>query len=112
MTPLLFLVAMASSVPSVNYQDGCRSEQRTDGQSGVYEQCVQDEKAALATLSQRWASYPASVRGDCTGLGALGNSYVELLTCIEIKTGLTASSEPTNGPLPPVRLAPHMQPRP
>ena len=58
-----------------------KEEQVTD-----YNSCVHDEQATKDKLTKEWASYPAAARSECVSdRSSLVNSYVELLTCIEMQ---------------------------
>jgi hypothetical protein len=48
-----------------------------------YESCIKQEDEAKRRLSAEWKSYPVAARAECSASD--GASYVELLTCFEVK---------------------------
>ena len=47
--------------------------------------CLADERSARDELAKGWAQYPSPERARCTALSGIGyQSYVELLTCLEM----------------------------
>jgi hypothetical protein len=96
MAPMLVLAALSGSVPVMDLPTICRSEQSgvaSDRQAHVYEGCLHDEQAARDELGKKWTQYPVAARAACAELGQLVLSYVEVLTCIEIKTRGAAGNE-------------------
>ncbi|HLW91765.1 MAG TPA: hypothetical protein VKS78_10740 [Roseiarcus sp.] len=87
MTPLLFLAAIASTVPNLDVAKLCRGEASVQ-QSADYDGCVKEQQAAEQELQSKWSQYPAKARDGCARAirAAPGGSYVELETCIEIQT--------------------------
>jgi hypothetical protein len=102
MAPMFLLAALTASVPTMDLPSICRSEQSgvaADQQGQVYQNCMRDEQAAREELQRQWMRFPAAARATCTELGLDIQSYVEVLTCIEIKMG---SNSPTwKSPEPP-----------
>jgi hypothetical protein len=93
MAPSLFVLAVAISVPTMDLPRICQSERSgvpADQQESVYQGCLRDEQAARDKLTKEWPQYPAEARATCAQLGRQVFSYVEVLTCIEIKTGYNA----------------------
>jgi hypothetical protein len=96
MAPLLFLIALTNAVPTMDLASICRGERSgvpADQQESVYQGCLRDEGAARDKLTKEWAQYPIAVRATCGALGRDVLSYVEVLTCIEIKTGNASKSQ-------------------
>jgi hypothetical protein len=94
MAPLLFL-ALLSGAPALDVPAICRGEAHglpRDQQTAAYQMCLRDEKTAREEIQRNWTDFPAETRATCAMLGALVFSYVELMTCIEIKTAKPASS--------------------
>jgi hypothetical protein len=90
MAPVLLLLALAGAAPELDLSAICRSEQKgvpAERRTAVYQDCLHDEQAARDELRQKWSTYPAAARTTCAELGRIVSSYVEALTCIEIKTG-------------------------
>src|SRR5579864_7641332 len=74
------------TVPSYRLEKGCKSASALSGSSG-YENCVEEESAAKERLNGEWKSYSTTARQECAQNGPHDpdGSYVELLTCFEIK---------------------------
>ena len=90
MSHLLFAMTLAAMVSPTNPGVTCltaRSAVPPEDQSGVYESCIRDEEAAREQLHQRWVQFPASARGICAQPKEGSLSYVELLTCLEMRSG-------------------------
>jgi len=51
--------------------------------------CTKDETDAKNELEKRWSQFGGSEKGFCVGESTTGGeqSYVELLTCLEMSTG-------------------------
>lgn len=66
----------------------CRQAEESGSVSRNAQACFQDEETAKDTLKQSWASYDSGQKSHCQRLLKAGGmpSYVELLTCIEMKT--------------------------
>ena len=95
MAPLLLLAALANAIPTMDIASICRGERSgvpADQQESVYQSCLRDEAAARDRLTKEWAQYPVAARTTCAALGREVLSYVEVLTCIEIKTGNASKS--------------------
>jgi hypothetical protein len=87
MVPLFLIGAMAAAIPTLDMSAGCRPHSHVIDQIGDYKSCMQDEQATKEKLAKEWSSYPAAARNDCiSDRSSLLNSYVELLTCIEMAT--------------------------
>jgi len=91
MAPVLLLLALAgATTPELDLNAICRSEQTgvaVERRTAVYQDCLRDEQAARDELRQKWPTFPAATRATCAELGRIVASYVETLTCIEIKSG-------------------------
>ena len=51
--------------------------------------CTKDETDAKNELAKRWSQFGASDKQTCVGESGIGGaqSYVELLTCLEMSSG-------------------------
>src|SRR5579863_341239 len=89
MAPLLIVVAIAGALPTLDIPTGCQGANAAGATS--YQGCLRDEQATKDKLTKSWDQYPAAARSECTSGKAadLDNSYVELLTCIEMQTWKT-----------------------
>jgi hypothetical protein len=87
----LFLIgAIAIAVPSLDMSAGCRPQSAVMGEIGNFTTCMKDEEEARKKLAKEWTTYPASTRAECAGdRASLLNSYVELMTCIEMQAWKT-----------------------
>lgn len=88
----LFLIPPAMArpggrVPSFNVQRNCglEAEGATNAQL-TKKSCVQDEVQAKKQLDRRWAKLGPKAKGECVGESSIGGdqSYVELLTCLQM----------------------------
>jgi hypothetical protein len=111
MTPLVILIALTASVPNVEPQKICQSARMAalpEDQSSAYDSCVRDEQAAREQLQKRWAQFSTAARSTCAEPAASMTSYVEMLTCLEMQSGVDFGTgvEPSpdaSTPSPPVR---------
>jgi hypothetical protein len=90
MAPFLLVIALTGSVPTMDLARICKGERlgvSADQQESAYQSCLRDEQAARDKLTTEWAKFPVAARTTCAALGREVFSYVEVLTCIEIKTG-------------------------
>jgi hypothetical protein len=85
--------AAQSGVPTLNLSATCRPLDRKDFSIQVDPQrCLKSENEARAKLVQDWAKYSAADRSLCTQTARMGGveSYVQLLTCLELQHDLVA----------------------
>jgi hypothetical protein len=77
----------ADDLPAFDIVQNCKGE--SSGAGTGLESCTRDETNAKDELAKRWSSYAASAKKDCIGESSIGGdqSYVELLTCLEMTTG-------------------------
>jgi hypothetical protein len=82
------LILVADRAPQFEYQATCRGAiEATKATGGKNENaCLQDERAAQATLHQDWQQFSSDQKKHCLRLQSAGRSpsYVELLTCVEL----------------------------
>jgi len=109
MSHLLLVMAMAATMPTTDLGPICepaRSAALPEDRAGAYDSCVRDEQAARDKLRQKWGQFSAKARNDCAQPAAVVQSYVELLTCLEMQNGGNfgdgGSHEPTISPAAPV----------
>jgi hypothetical protein len=82
------LGAAAQTVPTLNVAATCRD---IPAETGAIKRdaatCLRAENEARATLAQGWNAFPAADRSVCTQTATMGGtaSYVELLTCLELR---------------------------
>src|SRR5436305_12799299 len=86
---LLFsAVAFAADVPRLDVAGACRAAAGTDlGVKYDVDRCLKSENDARDQLKAQWANFPAADRSLCTQTATMGGSasYVELITCLELK---------------------------
>ena len=90
----LFTSAFAADeIPRLAVEASCRTVQRLEAlPQPVFEACIQDEKNAESQLASGiWRSAKASSRETCASNqhGSSSQSYVELLTCVQMMEGKT-----------------------
>ena len=73
--------------PAFDIARNCKEE--TAGGITTVEVCTKNETDAKNQLAKRWSSFGASQKKDCVGESSIGGeeSYVELLSCLEMSTG-------------------------
>ena len=79
------VVAQAGGVPNLEFAQGCRNT--ASGDAAVLNTCMRDEQRARQKLTAEWETFPHGDRTECTALAKLGpvlQSYVELITCLEM----------------------------
>ena len=92
----------ADRLPAFDIGRNCREE--TSGGVGTsVEACTKDETDAKDQLATSWSRFGVSEKKACVGESSVGGgqSYVELLTCLEMSTGQFAASgngSETTGP--------------
>jgi collagen triple helix repeat protein len=79
----------AGGVPSFDIRSSCRGAE--DVLSGSPGNCLADEETARSELAKGWTQYPSAEKGRCTELSGMKGfqSYVELLTCLEMAAQTT-----------------------
>jgi hypothetical protein len=117
MALVVFLIALAASVPTASIPGICESAREgasPERKTAAYEACVHAEQAARDKLQQRWSQFSASARSICERSEAFSLSYVEMLTCLEIQTdgNIGKPQKPVaSGSAPPNIVAPAMPAR-
>ena len=89
--PVLFILMLAGDVPTLDLQSTCRGAESAAAASDratAYQSCLHDEQTARQQLQQKWNQIPLAARTGCTDEATgISPSYVELLTCLEMRTG-------------------------
>ena len=101
--------AAQSGVPTLNLSGTCRALDRKDFSMQIDPQrCLKTENEARAKLVDDWPKYSAADRSLCTQTARMGGveSYVQLLSCLELQHDLVAgrpqnqaANRPAAGPL-------------
>lgn len=73
-------------VPNLDVTPTCRPLDKSD-MTLDENRCRQIEKDARDQLVKQWSNFPAADRTECTTAATMGGtaSYVELITCLEMK---------------------------
>jgi len=83
----------ADELPAFDIARNCSAEVAGGVTSAAA--CTKDETEAKDELTKRWSQFGASEKQACVGESATGGeqSYVELLTCLEMSTGQFSTKE-------------------
>ena len=78
----------ADRIPAFDIVRNCSAEVAAAGIDKVAD-CAKDETDAKNELDKRWSEFGASYKQACVGESSIGagQSYVELLTCLEMSSG-------------------------
>ena len=78
----------ADRIPAFDIVHNCTAEVASAGIEEVAD-CTKDETDARNELDKRWPQFGASDKQACVGESSIaaGQSYVELLTCLEMSGG-------------------------
>jgi len=78
--------AYAAEVPTLDVSRTCRPIAAEDGALDT-DRCLKSEREARGQLAREWSDFPAADRTLCTQMATMGGlpSYVELITCLEMK---------------------------
>jgi hypothetical protein len=99
MMAFTFLIAITTSVPTLNIESVCHTNINEPKEQADKDtrQCIEKERSTRDELKRSWAQYPVRLRDECAhaiSVAPEGN-YVELRTCIDIQKG-----EPNIAPVP------------
>jgi hypothetical protein len=105
LTGIAFSLAAARAEPQVPRLDvtpTCRPLAKNDGLQRDESRCRQSENAAREQLVREWSKFPAADRTECTTAATMGGtaSYVELITCLEMKRHVAGISKQNDEPTP------------
>jgi hypothetical protein len=84
----------AGGVPTFDIRSSCRgAADVTTGSPGT---CLADEESARGELAKRWTQFAVAEKAHCTELSSMTGfqSYVELLTCLEMAGDAKKLSNP------------------
>ena len=78
----------ADRLPAFDITRNCKIEGAGTG-IGSASSCAKDENDAKDQLAKSWSGFSASAKKSCIGESTVGGdqSYVELLTCLEMSSG-------------------------
>jgi len=95
-------VQVADHVPNVDIEALCRDVSADDKALGLAQdasKCVSDETSARQQLGSVWVTVPEPARESCEGEAMSGGiqSYVDLLTCIQMTGWASPPAVPLRG---------------
>jgi hypothetical protein len=78
----------ADELPAFDIMRNCKAE-AAGSVDDTGASCTRDETEAKSEMTNRWSQFDASQKRFCIGESSTGGdqSYVELLTCLEMQTG-------------------------
>lgn len=85
--------SFGAPAPRLDVTSTCRPRSGSDGIQLDEKRCRASEKFAQNQLVRDWTKYKPSDQAECTALATMGGSasYVELITCLELKQSLSVS---------------------
>jgi hypothetical protein len=85
----ILMLVSAPGVPNIDIKKTCRQSERTlqstTGAGTIYNSCMSSETEARKQLQSTWAKYPAVDKSSCVHPNNYMPSYVEWLTCLEMR---------------------------
>jgi hypothetical protein len=96
-----FVMPVSDRVPELKAEALCRATTADDKAMGLalaqsFTDCMRDESAAQKQLSTAWATASGPLRDRCEGEATIvEQSYVDLLTCIQMADWLKSPSTAT-----------------
>jgi hypothetical protein len=85
------VISAAADAPRINIEAACSASVKAvieavgDKTAVTMENCLNQERGALTQMDKDWATYTAADREQCIHPREYNPSYVEWLTCLEIK---------------------------
>jgi hypothetical protein len=79
--------AVADEVPTYDVRKSCKVDLQSYSTAQTNSGCLADEQSARATLVSQWTQFTSESRSRCSqmvGSAAGPQSYVELLTCLQM----------------------------
>jgi hypothetical protein len=82
-------VRAADELPAFDIMRNCKAEAAGSTFDDGGASCTKDETEAKNEVTNRWSQFDASQKRSCIGESSTGGdqSYVELLTCLEMGSG-------------------------
>jgi len=79
--------AFAADVPQIDVSKTCKPIANDRAFAIDTDRCFKSEQEARNQLAREWENFPATDRALCTQTATMGGtaSYVELITCLEMK---------------------------
>jgi hypothetical protein len=98
----LFVMPVSDRVPELKVEALCKATAADDKATGLalpqsFADCMRDETTAQQQLSTVWSTAPVPLRDSCEGEATSGGSqsYVDLLTCIQMAEWVKSPSSAT-----------------
>lgn len=98
----LFVMPISDRVPELKVEALCKATTADDKAMGLalsqsFADCMRDESAAQKQLTTVWSTAATPLRDSCEGEAASGGSqsYVDLLTCIQMAEWVKSPSTAT-----------------
>ena len=90
---VIYRAGAADRLPAFDIARNCRTE--IAGGITTIEACTKDETDGKNEVAKRWSQYGAYEKKFCVGGSSTGGdqSYVELLTCLEMSTGQLSTKD-------------------
>jgi hypothetical protein len=85
--------AVADDVPTYDVRKSCKADVQAYSSAQNVTACLADEQGARQTLTSQWTQFAADSRTRCSrmvGDAAASQSYVELLTCLQMAKDVKA----------------------
>ena len=84
---LTAVTAYAADVPTLDVSKTCKPIANDRSFAIDSDRCFKTENEARDQLTREWANFPVADRSLCTQTATMGGtaSYVELITCLEMK---------------------------
>ncbi len=88
-----------NGVPFLDVKSSCTDAQKFSSQGDdknvAFKGCMQDEMSAKDTLTKQWTTYKPKDKTSCVEQArAPSPSYVEVLTCLEMNSGVVGTNRP------------------
>jgi len=85
-----FLMALANSAPSIDVKAICkpaRDAALPEERAGAFQSCLREETEARDEVRKSWGTFSTAARSDCAFPSGVAESYVEMLTCLQLESG-------------------------
>ncbi|MGC5777271.1 hypothetical protein [Methylobacterium sp. NFXW15] len=91
--------ALADTVPVLDVEKTCRSAQLAGSSvndRASYDGCLRSEKDAKRQAEENWNKFTPAAKKQCEAQFKAGGypSYVEMITCLELATGVVPNQNP------------------
>ena len=90
MPPLLLLLALTTSAPTVDLASISHNATRDalpEEKARAYDNCIGEEQTARDQVRKLWPTVSAEGRADCAPMRGIPTSYVAIMTCLDMQPG-------------------------